>query len=298
MIDISIVIVNYNTKKFLSETLASLEHEVSKKISFEVVVVDNASSDESAEMVKKEFPDVTLVASRKNVGFAGGNNLGIKKTNESRYVLFLNPDTVIKQGVLEYMTTFMDAHKDAGAATCKLVMANGKIDDATHRGFPTPWNSFTHFSGLSKLFPHAKLFSGYSLGYKDLNTVHEIDALAGAFMIVRREAGEKIGWWDEDYFFYGEDIEFCFRLKENGWKIYYVPDVEIFHHKGVTAGIRKESKDVTTATKERKLFATKHRFKAMKIFYDKHYKNKYPFFVNWMVGGGISLKQWLTLRSI
>jgi len=167
MIDLSIVIVNYNTKEFLKNCLNSVM-ESTKNISFEIIVVDNASHDGSPEMVKKEFQNVRLIANEQNVGFSRANNQGIKISKDSRYVLFLNSDTIVHKDVLEEMVKFMDSHKDAGAATCKLVMPNGQIDDATHRGFPTPWNAFCHFSGLSKIArPHrffqAIIWAGWTL---------------------------------------------------------------------------------------------------------------------------------------
>ncbi|HYM65402.1 MAG TPA: glycosyltransferase family 2 protein, partial [Candidatus Sulfotelmatobacter sp.] len=137
---------------------------------------------------------------------------------------------------------------------------------------------------------------GYNLGYMDLSKTHVIDALAGAFMIVRRKAGEEVGWWDEDYFFYGEDLDFCFMLKQKGWKVYYVPEVSILHYKGVSGGIKKDSQKITTASKETKKFATKWRFAAMRIFYKKHYEQKYPWIVTRLVYLGIYLKK--TLSSL
>jgi len=293
MIDLSIVIVNYNTKEFLKNCLNSVM-ESTKNISFEIIVVDNASHDGSPEMVKKEFQNVRLIANEQNVGFSRANNQGIKISKDSRYVLFLNSDTIVHKDVLEEMVKFMDSHKDAGAATCKLVMPNGQIDDATHRGFPTPWNAFCHFSGLSKIAPTSPLFSGYNLGWMDLDKTHEIDALAGAFMLVRRPAGEQAKWWDEDYFFYGEDLDFCFMLKQKGWKIYYVPGFSIKHFKGVSGGIKSVSKNITTASNETKIRSNKSRFNAMRIFYKKHYDKKYPKIVNEFIYKAISIKEKLT----
>jgi GT2 family glycosyltransferase len=231
-----------------------------------------------------------LIANKENLGFSKANNLGIKKAG-GRYVLFLNADTVVYPNTLEYMLEFMDAHDKAGAATCKLVLPNGKIDDASHRGFPTPWNSFSHFSALAKIFPKSRIFGGYNLGYLDFSKTHEIDALAGAFMLVRRQAGEKVGWWDEDYFFYGEDLDFCYLLKEKGWKVYYVPEVSILHYKGVSGGIKKHSKHLATADSKTRKNATYQRFRAMKLFYKKHYEKKYPWLVTRLVYTGIWVKQ-------
>ena len=291
MLDLSIIIVNYNTREFLRGCINSILGSVSKKINYEIIVVDNASSDESAEMIKKEFSQIKLIANKENGGFSKANNQGIKASQKSRYILFLNPDTIMQDQTIEKMIKFMDENKDAGAATCKLVMLNGKIDDASHRGFPTPWNAFCYFLGLSRIFPKSRIFAGYNLGWMSLEKTHEIDALAGAFMLVRRETGEEAKWWDEDYFFYGEDIDFCYMLKQKGWKIYYVPDVFVTHYKGISGGIKSVSKEITTASKETKIKATNARFNAMRIFYNKHYKQKYPWIINFLVNIGISVRE-------
>ncbi len=287
MIDLSIIIVNYNTKSFLSNLLDSIKKSVSRKITYEVIVVDNASTNG----LPAETLNFKLIKNKENLGFSKANNQGIKASQKSRYLLFLNPDTLMQKNTVEEMIKFMDMHKDVGASTCKVVMPNGKIDDASHRGFPTPWNSFSYFSGLSKIFPKSKLFNGYNLGWLDFGKVHEIDACAGAFMIVRREAGEAIGWWDEDYFFYGEDLDFCYMLKQLGWMVYYVPQVWILHYKGVAGGIKKISQNISTADLETKKRATKARFNAMKIFYKKHYTKVYPKWLTWLVFAGISIKE-------
>jgi len=294
--DVSIIIVSYNTKDFLEKCLDSLKKNSPQNFSVEILVVDNDSKDESGGMVKEKFPDVILIENKENVGFSKANNMGIKHV-KGRYVLFLNSDTEMREGTLETMISFMDEHPDAGAATCQVVMLNGQIDDASHRGFPTPWNSFTHFSGLGKIFPNSMLLNGYNLAWKDLKNIHTIDALAGAFMIVRRKAGDEVGWWDEDYFFYGEDLDFCYMLKQKGWNIYYVPTVSVLHYKGVSGGIKNVSKELTTASKETKRKVTYERFRAMKVFYKKHYVQLYPSIVTWFVLHGIDLKLWVTLRK-
>lgn len=297
MIDLSIIILSYNTKELLRECLLSIRHNKPRAINYEVIVVDNASVDSSAEMVRKEFPDVMLIANAKNLGFSAGNNVGIPKA-KGRYVLFLNPDTLVYSKTLETMVKFMDKNLDVGAATCKVLLKNGRLDDSCHRGFPTPWRAFCHFSGLSKIFPKLALFSGYNLTYKSLSSIHEIDSCSGAFMIVRQKAGKEVGWWDEDYFWYGEDLDFCYRLKGRGWKIYFVPTVKILHYKGASSGIKKISKHLTRATLETRRRATNARFSAMKIFYRKHYMDKYPRIITRLVFLGINLKWWFTLRNM
>lgn len=290
MIDLSIVIVSYNTKDVLKECLESI-YKTAKNLSFEVIVVDNASRDGTKEEITKlKNINLKFIQNKENLGFSKANNVGIKETT-GRYVLFLNPDVVVHANTLQGMVDFMDKEKSAGAATCKVVLTSGQIDDASHRGFPTPWNALTHFSGMAKLFGKTKHFGGYNLKHLDLSTMHEIEALAGAFMIVRREAGEEVKWWDEDYFFYGEDLDFCYMLKQKGWKIYYVPEFTVLHYKGVSGGLKKVSKDITTADSETKIRATKARFAAMRIFYKKHYEDKYPWFITRLVYFGISLKQ-------
>lgn len=289
---LSIIIVNYNTTEFLEKCLASLQDVIDAK-RHEVIVVDNASLKDPSLMIKKRFPFIVFIQNKENLGFAKANNIGIAKA-KGEYMLFLNPDTVVPKDVLPAMLSFMEENKDAGAATCRVELPGGALDDASHRGFPTPCNAFCYFVGLSRMFPESRAFSGYNLGWKDLSTVHEIDACAGAFMLVRRKAGEEVGWWDEDYFWYGEDLDFCYRLKEKGWKIYFVPLVSVLHYKGVSGGIKSQSKTITTATKETKRNAMRARFEAMRIFYRKHYKKVYPPFITWLVLQGINMKERLT----
>jgi GT2 family glycosyltransferase len=288
--DLSIIIVSYNTKEFLKGCIESI-YKTTKNINFEIIVVDNASTDQTSELLKKlKTENLQLIENKENLGFSKANNIGVKKAS-GRYLLFLNPDIEVHENTFEGMVKFMDEHEDAGAATCKLVMPNGQIDDASHRGEPTPWNAFTHFSGLSKLFGKTKLFSGYNLGYLNLNVTHEVEALAGAFMLVRKRAGEEAGWWDEDYFFYGEDLDFCYLLREKGWRIYYVPEYSVLHYKSVSSGIKKVSKDITTANKDTRVRSQQERFRAMRLLYKKHYEKKYPWIVTRLVYMGISLKQ-------
>lgn len=293
-VDVSIIIVSYNTKDFVINCIKSIM-ETTKKFSYEIIVVDNASLDNSVEAVKSVFKNksiVKIIKNKDNYGFSKANNVGLRESF-GRYILFLNPDTIVYKNTLDGMIDFMDKNPKAGASTCFLRMPNGKLDDASHRGFPTPLNSFFYFLGLSKLFPKIKFFSGYNLSYLDFSKTHEIDALAGAFMLVRKEAGKEVGWWDEDYFWYGEDIDFCYNLKEKGWRIYFVPKFEILHYKGVSGGIKKISKDISTASKQTKNKAIDSRFQAMTVFYSKHYKNKYPAIFTFLILFAIKIKWYL-----
>lgn len=298
MIDLSIVVVNYNAKEFLKKCLDSIFESDFKNI--EVIIIDNNSKDGSPEDLKeyaKNKPKIKLILNKKNVGFSVANNQGVKKS-VGRYVLFLNPDTNVYPATFSYMISFMDKNKNAGVSTCKVLLPNGQIDDASHRGSPTPWNSFCFFSGLEKLFPKSKIFSGYHIGWENLDKIHEIEACAGAFMMTRREAGKQIGWWDEDFFFYGEDLNFCMELQKMGWKIYYVPKVSILHYKGISSGIKNHSKHLSHADLEIQKTATVARYDAMKILYRKQYINDYPKIVTWFVMKGINLKFWLSMRGL
>jgi len=293
--ELSIIIVSYNTKDILKDCLSSI-YETTKDINFEVIIVDNASIDGTENAISNlnlQDKNLIYVQNKVNLGFSKANNIGIKKS-KGRYVLFLNPDTKLHKETLKTMLSFMELNLRCGASTCKVLLPDGKIDDSCHRGFPTPWNSFTHFSGLAKIFPKSKMFNGYNLGNLDLSKTHEIDAIAGSFMLVRRTAGEEVKWWDEDYFFYGEDLDFCFMLKQKGWSIFYNPEATITHLKGVSGGIKKISKDITTADDKTKSLVTKWRFDAMRIFYKKHYEKEYPWVITRLVYLGIYLKQFLS----
>lgn len=291
-IDLSIIIVAYNSTDTIVGCVNSIL-ETTVDHSFEIIISDNSENEETKRVVLEHFKDnekVIYIHNDKNYGFSKGNNIGIKKSS-GKYLLFLNPDTKMYLKTIDGMVEFAKQHPDCGAATCYMKLPDGSLDDASHRGFPTPFRALSHFSGLSKIFPRSKKFGGYNLTYLNLSKTHEIDALAGSFMIVPREIGEKLGWWDEDFFFYGEDIDFCYRIKEVGYKVYFVPQFEALHMKGVSSGIKKVSKDITKASDKTKKLATYHRFRAMEIFYDKHYKDKYNPIVTGFVKLGIKLKK-------
>lgn len=293
--DLSVIILNLNTRDLLRDCLKSLAQSElggpNPVYSFEVVISDNGSTDGSLEMVGDEFSQFKLIDNKRNLGFAAGNNAALPWVT-GRYVLFLNSDTRVPQGTLTEMISFMDGNQKIGAATCLIELFDGQMDFNCHRGFPTPWSALTHFSGLEKIFPKSKLFAGYFQTYKDLKSVHEIDALEGAFILVRREAAESVSlvpnkWWDEDYFFYAEDIDFCYRLKERGWKIMYNPKVKVSHYKGATHGMK--NKGVASLTSEDKIKIVASTTQAMRTFYEKHYRRKYPALVTWIVLFGVEI---------
>ncbi len=268
-----IVVVSFNTKQFLDECLASLAVAI-KGISAEVVVVDNSSGDGSVEMVKRRYPWAGLLALSKNVGYGAANNRAVRET-DSEYVLFLNPDTIVRPDTPEKMLAFMDSHPEAGVATCRVDLADGSLDAACHRGFPTPWASFCYLSGLERLFSDVPLFGQYHMTYLPLNKVHEIDSPSGAFYLVRRAVLPQVGLFDERFFLYAEELDLSMRIKDAGWKIFYAPVTSIVHYKGM-AGRKSMDPDVRRQ-------ATRAFYETMLQFYEKHYRSKYPVAVSLLV---------------
>lgn len=276
MLELSIIIVNYNSQKYLINCLQSI-YQNTKDISFEVIVVDNASSDDSAAIVAREFPKSQVIKNDHNLGFIKGNNIGLRLA-KGKYLLSLNNDTEIKDNALKILVDFMDSHPEAGACGAKLLNSNGTIQHQCKRGFPTPWNICTYSLGLSKLFPKSKLFGGYLMAYLDPNKINEIDAISGACFMVRKEIADRVGIMDEDYIMYGDDLDWSYRIKQAGWKIYYVPEAEIIHYGGRGGSSIHRHRNIIEF----------HR--SMFTFYNKHYKKKYPFFITWLVYAGIGFK--------
>jgi len=289
----SVVIPNRNTRELLESCLESIYATEDDKKSFEIIVVDNGSNDGSAEMVEKKFPQVKLIRNRSNLGFAKAVNQGWKASKGS-LILFLNSDTLIRsKNTFKKLKKYLDDHPKVGCLSAKLVLRNGEIDPDCHRGFPTPWSSLTYFFGLERFFPKSKIFGQYHRGWQNLKTIHEIEAGCGASMVVRRKILEDLGGWDESYYFYGEDLDLCFRMKEAGWKIVFYPQVDILHYKGAGSGLRKESRDVTKQDKKTLIKLAKASVDAWKKFYQKFYKDRYPWIVTSLVLFGISLKGYL-----
>lgn len=286
---LSIIILNYNASHVLKDCLKSLDnYGVWLHKNCELFVVDNASKDDSVSMIRANFPWVKLIENNDNLGFSKGNNVAIRQATGD-YQLLLNPDTVVLPDTLQKCLDFLKNNQECGVVTCRVEFPDGRLDLDCHRGFPTPWASLTHFVGLSKLFPKSKLFGQYQLSFEDLTTSHEIDSAVGAFMMMPKKALDEVGLLDEQFFFYGEDIDWCFRFKKAGFKVYYYPECKIIHYKGYSSGIRKETQNVTTATTETKRRIALESVRAMRLFYDKHYKNTYPFFITWFVYGGMFL---------
>ncbi|MFQ3566743.1 MAG: glycosyltransferase family 2 protein [Aggregatilineales bacterium] len=285
MIDLGIVILNWNTSALLKrclETVFASEGE----IVYRVVVVDNASSDDSAAMVRAEFPNAELIVSPVNNGYSYGNNLGLRALGFNargpaapgapRYALLLNPDTEVPPEGLSAMTRFMDSRPEVGAAGPKLILPDGSLDKACRRGFPTPMVSLYHFTGLGKLFPRSPRFARYNMTYLDPDEEAEVDAVVGAYMQVRREALEEVGLLDEAFFMYGEDLDWAYRIQKAGWTIAYHPQVVVKHVK------RAASRQSQRAQFEF--------WRAMLIFYRKHYRQTTPLWLHGLIMAGLLVK--------
>lgn len=280
--DVSILVVNYNTCQLTVDCLRSV-YASKTEYRYEVILIDNNSSDDSVAVISEQFPQARLIENMQNTGFAKANNQGMEIA-QGRYILLLNSDTIVQQDTLQTMVAFMDNNPLTGAAGCKVILPNGSLDKACRRGLPTPSASFYYAFGFSKLFPNSPRFNQYQLGYRDPDQEYPVDCLVGAFMLVRREMVEQVGGLDEDFFMYGEDIDWCYRIKQAGWGIHYYPRTQIIHVKGGSARKRPV-----------KIIYEFHR--AMILFHRKHYRRKYNLFVNGAVYLGVGLKLLLALLS-
>ena len=271
---LSVVFLSYNTRDLTRQALSSVLAAV-EGLEVEIFVVDNASADGSADMVAEEFPQVKLICNAANVGFAAGNNVALRQVT-GEYALLINTDTIVRRDALRTMVEFLDAHPEAGACGCKILDPDGTLQLDSRRGFPTPLAAFCKMSGLSRLFPKHPLIAHYHMTYLDPEQTTEVEVLSGSCMMVRKAAMDQVGLLDEDYFMYGEDIDWCYRFHQAGWKIYYVPTTAIIHFRG-------ESGRGTPL----KILYRKSR--AMSIFVNKHMARRYRFFPLWLLQVGIAL---------
>lgn len=257
---LSVIIVNYNVKHFLEQCLLSVR-KAAQQVDAEVWVVDNNSVDQSVEMVQLKFPEVKLIANKQNTGFSVANNQAIRHS-KGKYVLLLNPDTLVEEFTFKKVVDFMDAHPDAGGLGVKMVDGKGHFLPESKRGLPTPAVAFYKIFGLASLFPRSKKFGRYHLSYLDKDKVHEVEVLSGAFMLMRKEALDKVGLLDENFFMYGEDIDLSYRLIKGGYKNYYYPHTRIIHYKGEST--KKSSTNYVFVF-----------YRAMVIFANKHFSLRY-----------------------
>ncbi len=284
MLDLAIVVVSYNTKGLLRICLRSI-YASEGDFSYHITVVDNHSLDGSLDMVRDEFPQAGAIATTHNGGFAYANNLGLTAygyaqgkpiTELPRYALLLNPDTELPPTALASMLALMNERPELGAAGPKLLLPDGTLDKACRRAFPTPGSFIYRGIGLSKLFPNNERFAQYNLTFLPEDEEAEVDSVVGAFMMVRSEAVEAVGLLDESFFMHGEDLDWAYRIKQKGYKIWYYPQVHVLHHKGAAS---KGNPRVRVAF-----------YQSMAIFVRKHYRAETPTWMYWAIMVGIALK--------
>ena len=268
---LSIVILNYQTFELTKNTINSI-FEYEYPFSYEVLLVDNASGDDSLSRLKDYFKDnVIFIESRENNGFAAGNNQALKIA-KGKYQLLLNSDTIVWENTLESIYYYMEKHTDVGATGCRVLLENGDLDKACKRSFPNVKNSFFRLFHI----PTKSKDDNYNLDSLPDDGVYEIDCLTGAFMFIRKEALDEVGFLDETFFMYGEDIDLCFRIKQAGWKIVYYGKSKITHFKGASS-------------KKQKSKLIYEFYRAMYVYYKKHHAHESFFITNFIVYFGIAL---------
>ncbi|WP_457652397.1 glycosyltransferase [Rhodocaloribacter sp.] len=312
VLDLSVIIVNYNVREFLEQALRSVRR-AAEGLSVEVFVVDNNSVDGSVEMIRRDFPEVHLIANAGNAGFGRANNQAIRRAR-GRHLLILNPDTIVQEDTFATLLRFMETHPEAGAVGCQILNPDGAFAPESRRAFPTPPVAFYRMTGLSRLFPKSRRFGRYNLTYLPVDEVAEVDALSGSCMLVRHAAlyfapetlaheGEEAalrtltaappaerrvrdgaGLFDEDFFMYGEDLDWCFRIQRAGWKIFYTPETQIIHYKG-------------ESTKKGELRYVRHFYGAMILFTQKHFQDRYSRLFAGVLQAGIMFRAVLTVLA-
>jgi len=279
---VSIIIVNYNAERFLRGCIESIYTET-KDIPFDIWVVDNNSQDNSIAIIKQYYPKVNVIENRTNIGFAKANNMALSKS-KTDYFLLLNPDTVVRDNAIEKVVKFMDRNPEVGIVGCRVLNQDGTLQLACRRSIPTPHVSFFRLTGLSKLFPHSKIMAKYNLTYLDPDKPHEVDAVSGAFLMIRRKVIDNIGTLDERFFMYGEELDWCLRTKTAGWTVMYYPDAEIIHYKG-------------ECSKSNSRKATFEFYRSMYLFHKKHFAENYNPVINIIIYAGVVFKALTSWRS-
>jgi GT2 family glycosyltransferase len=278
--DLSVIIVNYNVKYFLEQCLHSVYKSI-QKLSAEVLVVDNNSVDGSCQMIHEKFPGVILIENKANAGFSKANNQAIRKAR-GKYILLLNPDTVVQEDTFSSCMSFMETHPEAGSLGVKMIDGKGNFLPESKRGLPTPAVAFYKIFGLSALFPTSPRFGRYHLGFLEKDKIHEVDVIAGAFMFLRKSVLDAVGLLDEDFFMYGEDIDISYRITQAGYKNYYYPLTTIIHYKGEST--KKGSVNYVIVF-----------YNAMAIFAQKHFSKNMARTYNFVIQLAIYIRATLSI---
>lgn len=272
---ISVIIVNYNVKEYLEQALLSIQKALIG-ISSEIFVVDNASVDGSVAFVAQRFPNVKLIELPENIGFGRANNVALARA-KGEYIVLINPDTIVQEDTFKKLLEFFHTRPDASAATCKIINPDGSFSLDCRHSIPTPMIAFWKVTGMSKLFPRSRIFAKYNLTYLDENEIYTVPAISGSFMMIKKEVLDRTGYFDERFFMYCEDIDLCYRMNQNGNKIYYVPTTQIIHYKGEST--KKDNLDYVV-TFNRSLYQ----------FFQKYYAQSHILLFRWLITLGIILR--------
>jgi GT2 family glycosyltransferase len=275
--DLSIIIVNYNAKYFLEQCLHSVNRAL-QNIQAEIIIIDNHSSDQSLEWITSRFPKIIYMSNSENLGFARANNQGLARAS-GKWILFLNPDTLVSEDCIRTCLEFGQNHGDAGAIGLRMIDGSGKFLPESKRGLPMPTAAFYRLFGLSKLFPSSKIFNSYYEPHVKEKDIHSIEVVAGAFMMVNRSLLQSLGGFDERFFMYGEDIDLCYRITLKGLTNYYLGNQTIIHFKGEST-IRNAG-------------YVEQFYRAMAQFLDKHFRDRYSDFQLGLVHSGIRIRKLL-----
>ncbi|UCD39027.1 MAG: glycosyltransferase family 2 protein, partial [Fidelibacterota bacterium] len=275
---LSVIVVSFNVREFVKQCLTSLRY-AHFTGQVEVVIVDNNSADNTVEMVGRLFPDVRLIANTENKGFAAAVNQGVAAARGDT-LLLLNPDTILEEGTLQVLADYLEAHPEVGCVGPKILNSDGSLQQACKRSFPSPWVALTYFLGLARLFPRSRLFGRYNLTYLDPDQTHEVDALSGSCMCLPRKVWDSVGPMDESFFLFGEDLDYCYRIHQAGYKVVYHPATQIVHYKG---------ESVKTASFDNlKVF-----YEAMVTFSQKYDSFSGRFVTRTFIRFGIGVQAWL-----
>lgn len=278
----SVILVNYKVPEFLCEALKSLRH-VELYNRSEIIVVDNDSNDHSRLLIEKAFPEVHWIQLKKNLGFGKACNIGAQ-TAKGRFILFLNPDTLVGINTLRSSLTFMESHPEAGMMGPKILNSDGSLQASCRRSQPSPAIAFYHFSGLSTLFPKSKRFGKYHLTFMDPDEAAPVDAISGSFMVVPRQLFLEIGGFDERFFMYGEDLDLCWRITEKGYKVWYNPEIQIVHRKGKSSS--------------KQIFRSRVAFYEAMVIFSKKYKHLHrTFFPSQIIYLGIFIQASINIAA-
>jgi GT2 family glycosyltransferase len=266
--DISICITTFKAREFLRDCLRSI-HDATPEASFEIIVVDNGSQDGTVEMLSADFPQVRLIQNDENLGFTRPYNQALRVAG-ARFLVILNPDTIVHPEALERLMGFLETHPRVGVVGPKVLNRDGSLQKPCRRGDARPWNAISYFTRLSRLFPKRKFFSGYLMTYMDEDETHPVDGVSGSCMMIRREVIDEIGYLDERFFAYQEDADYCLRARQAGWEVYYYPEAQVTHFGGQGGSRVQPYRSVVEW----------HR--SYWLYYRKHFASDYFFLFNWL----------------